>query len=102
MQRMRGATARRPPPNRTLALLRRLGLRIGVPALLAVILYGGVLLSQSPIGKSTMQYAADRLIDGSARFGLVVTDVRVEGRETTYRETILTALGAGPGTRSWR
>jgi cell division protein FtsQ len=98
MQRVKGSPTRRPPPNRTIAMLRRVGLRVGVPAVLAGGLYGGVLLSQLPIGQSAIQYAADRLIDGSARFGLVVTDVRVEGRETTDRETILTALGAGPGT----
>ena len=38
------------------------------------------------------------MLDCTARFGLVVNDVRVEGRETTDPETILTALGAGPGT----
>ena len=38
------------------------------------------------------------MLDGTARLGLVVTDVKVEGRETTDRETILAALGAGPGT----
>src|SRR5205814_6889162 len=55
-------------------------------------------LSRSPLGQSMLQYAADRVLDGTARLGLVVTDVKVEGRETTDRETILSALGAGPGT----
>ena len=31
-------------------------------------------------------------------FGFTVSDVTVEGRETTDRETILAALGARPGT----
>ncbi len=39
-----------------------------------------------------------RLIDASAAFGLRVADIRVEGRATTDRETILDALGARPGT----
>jgi cell division protein FtsQ len=38
------------------------------------------------------------MLDGTARLGLVVADIKVEGRETTDRETIVTALGAGPGT----
>jgi cell division protein FtsQ len=38
------------------------------------------------------------MIDGTARLGLVVRDVRVEGRETTESDTILAALGAKPGT----
>jgi len=50
------------------------------------------------LGDSALQYAADRMLDGSARLGLIVTDIKVEGRETTDRETILAALGAGPGT----
>jgi cell division protein FtsQ len=71
---------------------------LGVPVLLAGGLYGAAQLSRTPLGQSALQFAADRILDGTARFGLVVTDVRVEGRETTDRETILTALGAGPGT----
>ena len=31
-----------------------------------------------------------------------VVDIRVEGRATTDRDTILAALGAGPARRSWR
>jgi cell division protein FtsQ len=71
---------------------------IGVPALLAGSLYGAFQLSHSPLGQSALQYAANRMLDGTARLGLVVADIKVEGRETTDRETILTALGARPGT----
>ena len=76
----------------------RFGLWVGVPVLLAGGLYGAVLLSRSPLGQAALQYTADRMLDGTARLGLVVADIKVEGRETTDRETILTALGAGPGT----
>ena len=89
---------RRRRPSLASILLRRFGLWVGVPVLLAGGFYGGVLWSRSPSGQSALQYAADRMLDCTARFGLVVNDVRVEGRETTDRETILTALGAGPGT----
>ena len=37
-------------------------------------------------------------MEASAALGLRVADIRVEGRETTDRETILDALGAHPGT----
>jgi cell division protein FtsQ len=74
-----------------------LGPWVGVPIVLAGTLYGAFQLSRSPLGQSALQYASDRVLDGTARLGLVVTDVKVEGRETTERETILAALGAGPG-----
>jgi len=61
-------------------------------------LYGAVLLSRSPLGQAALRYTVDRMLDGTARLGLVVADIKVEGRETTDRETIVTALGAGPGT----
>ena len=98
MQRVKGSSARRRRPSPASILLRRFGLWVGVPVLLAGGLYGGVQWSRSPPGQSALQYAADRMLDCTARFGLVVNDVRVEGRETTDRETILTALGAGPST----
>ena len=98
MQLVKGSSARRRRKSRANILLRRFGLWVGVPVLLAGGLYGGVQWSHSPPGQFALQYVADRMLDGSARFGLVVNDVRVEGRETTDRETILAALGAGPGT----
>jgi cell division protein FtsQ len=44
------------------------------------------------------QRAEAWLIDRTAALGLRVADIRVEGRMTTDRKTILAALGAGPGT----
>ena len=79
--------ARRPRRNGFLAKIRRFGLWIGVPVLLAGGIYGGVQLSRSPLGQSALQYAGDRMLDGTARLGLVVADIKVEGRETTDRET---------------
>src|SRR5262249_6150601 len=76
----------------------RVGLWLGVPAVFSGSLYGAVQLSRLPLGQSALLYTVDRILDGTARAGLVVADVRVEGRETTDRETILTAIGAAPGT----
>lgn len=98
MRRVKGIVPRRPRQSALAGKVRRVGLWLGVPVLLAGGLYGAAQLSRTPLGQSALQFAADRMLDGTARFGLVVTDVRVEGRETTDRETILTALGAGPGT----
>jgi cell division protein FtsQ len=98
MRRVKGVVPRRARPSRLTATLRRAFLWVGVPALLAGGLYGAAQLSRSPMGQMALQYSADRLLDGTARLGLVVTDIKVEGRETTDRDTILTALGAAPGT----
>src|SRR5438132_5672752 len=98
MRRVMGKMARRPRRSGLSSRLLRFGLWVGVPVLLAGGLYGAVQLSRSPLGQTALQYAGDRMLDGTARLGLVVTDVKVEGRETTDRDTILAALGAGPGT----
>lgn len=97
---MRGMKS--PPPRRHRrrglpALIRRFGLWLGIPVLLAGAVYGAFQFTRSPLGQSALQFAGDRLLDGTARLGLVVTDIKVEGRETTDRDTILAALGAGPG-----
>jgi cell division protein FtsQ len=95
---MRRAAPRRPRRSAFFGRVCRFGLWIGVPVLLAGGLYGAVLLSRSPLGQAALRYTVDRMLDGTARLGLVVADIKVEGRETTDRETIVTALGAGPGT----
>jgi len=98
MRRLKGPVPRRARPGRLSALLRRSGLWVGIPVLLAGGIYGAVQLNRSSLGQLALQYVADRMLDGTARLGLVVTDVKVEGRETTDSETILAALGARPGT----
>jgi cell division protein FtsQ len=45
-----------------------------------------------------LQRAADKMVLESGLLGLTVSDIRVEGRETTDRETILAALAVGPST----
>lgn len=76
----------------------RLGLWIAVAMLILGGVYGAVRLSRSPLGQSLLQSAADRVIQGTGLLGLTVADIRVEGRETTDRETILAALAVGLGT----
>jgi cell division protein FtsQ len=49
-------------------------------------------------GDSVLHDARHRLLEASAELGLRVADIRVEGRATTDRDTILAALGARPGT----
>jgi cell division protein FtsQ len=57
-----------------------------------------MLMHHSPSGRAILDGASARLLHASAALGLRVADIRVEGRATTDRETILEALNAKPGT----
>jgi cell division protein FtsQ len=98
VRRMRGAPPRRPRRSGFAALLRRFGLWGGIPVILAGGVFAALQLGHSPLVRSPLQYSADRVLAATARLGLAIADIRVEGRETTDRETILAALGAVPGT----
>ncbi len=76
----------------------RLAWWIVIPALLVGIAYGTAQLDRFPFGRSVLHHASSRLLDATAALGLRVEDIRVVGRATTDRETILDALGARPGT----
>ena len=89
-ERLRRAASARP--------LYRIGLRILLLALTLGSIYPAAQLSRSPLGQSLLKAAADKLVQDTELLGMTVSDIRVEGRETTDRETILAALGAGPGT----
>jgi cell division protein FtsQ len=78
--------------------LSRFGLWIGVPLLLSGGVYSGAQLSQSPAAQSALQSVVDKMVEGTGLLGLTVSDITVEGRETTDRDTILAALAARPGT----
>lgn len=78
--------------------LYRIGGWIGVPVLISGGVYAAVQMSSSPLGQSLSRHAAEGIVQGTGLIGLTVADIEVEGRETTDRETILTALAAGPGT----
>src|SRR5207248_9046113 len=55
-------------------------------------------LGRKPLRQNAVGAAFGRLIAVSAGLGLVVTDIRVEGRETTDAATIMRALAAERGT----
>ena len=95
---MRRMTAAAPRPPGFLRRHYRSALRIGILALILAGVNGAVRLNSSPSGQTALNTAAGRLLEASRVLGLTVTDVEVEGRETTDRETVLAALGAGPGT----
>jgi cell division protein FtsQ len=95
---MMAAAARRPRRTGLVRRHYRTAIRIAGPALLFAALYGAVQLGDSRSGKAALQVAAEKVVHASSSLGLTVSDVEVEGRETTDRETILQALGVGPGT----
>jgi cell division protein FtsQ len=80
------------------ARLRRGLLWSSVPVILAAGAYGVIQATHASGGESILRSASRRLLEASAALGLRVADIRVEGRATTDRETILAALGAHPGT----
>src|SRR5439155_13179881 len=60
--------------------------------------YGGVIASRTPVGQAFLAQAADGFVGMTATIGLVVTDIEVEGRETTDGATVMAALAAARGT----
>jgi cell division protein FtsQ len=96
---MRGmSTAARRQSRGRATRLRRGWWRVGIAVVLAAGIFGAVQASHLPSGQAILRNASGRLLDASARLGFRVADIRVEGRATTDRETILDALGARPGT----
>jgi len=71
---------------------------IGALLLLSGGVYGGAQLSGSPLAQSALQSVVDTMVEATGLLGFTVSDVTVEGRETTDGETILAALAARPGT----
>ena len=69
-----------------------------LPAALAAAAIGGFALSRLPVGEVAFAQATAAAIAVSARLGLVVGDIEVEGRDTTDAATILAALGAQRGS----
>jgi len=98
MRRVIGIAEGRPRRAASARSLYRIGLRAAVLMLTLVGIYTAVQLRRSPFGQSLLQRAADKMVQETGLLGLTVSDIRVEGRETTDRETILAALAAGPGT----
>jgi len=95
---MKGATSRQLLRGGRATGFFRFGLWIGALLLLSGGVYGGAQLSGSPLAQSALQSVVDTMVEATGLLGFTVSDVTVEGRETTDGETILAALGARPGT----
>jgi cell division protein FtsQ len=91
----------RPAPRRqrraAASRLWRAGRWLALPFVLCLSLGGAAALGLVPPVQRVGGVVETWLIDRSAALGLRVADIRVEGRVTTDRTTILAALGAGPG-----
>jgi cell division protein FtsQ len=98
MRRLSRAGPHRPRRGAALARLYRAVRWLAVIALVAVGVAGAVRSELWPQAQGIRQEALAWLIDRSAALGMRVADIRVEGRGTTDRATILAALGAGLGT----
>ncbi len=93
--------ARRPGPPRLLRLLPR-WLRVSLPRAalllaLCAVAASGAWCWRTGLIASSSHVALAYLIDGSAKLGLAVGDVLVEGRKETRPELLLTALGVKRG-----
>jgi cell division protein FtsQ len=100
---MRRIVRRTPPPAPRLRRRRLMPAvrRAAAWALPVGLVAGGcavVMLSRLPLGQAIANAAVDRALAASAALGLVVTDIEVEGRETTDAATIMAALVAQRGT----
>ena len=87
-----------PRRRRRIAPLVRRAVLSGLLVGLAAAAYGGFILSRLPLGEALLAEAEDRALVASGALGLVVTDIEVEGRETTDAATIMAALAADRGT----
>ena len=99
---MRFLTARTQRPATRARRLRRWSprrvLAAAVVALLTAAGGAGWWLSRSGIIAASIQSAERSLLAWTARLGLAVADVEVEGRDRASREAILAALGVARGT----
>src|SRR6185369_17954850 len=89
-----------PPPRRRRRLPRRIR-RGALWLLLAVAVagsYGAILASRMPAGQAALAQATDRFIAATGALGLVVSEIEVQGRETTDVGTVMAALSAARGT----
>ena len=95
---MRGITAVRQRARRSMpARLRRGAIWIGILLLVAAAAVA-VLNIRHGERETLFARASTYLLQTTATLGLRVADIRVEGRTTTDRDTILEALNARPGT----
>src|SRR5439155_11114093 len=60
--------------------------------------YGAILASRMPAGQAALGQATERFIAATGALGLVVSEIEVQGRETTDIGTVMAALSAARGT----
>ena len=60
--------------------------------------YGGIIAGRTPAGQAFMAQTVDGFVGMTAAIGLVVTNIEVEGRDTTDAATVMAALAAARGT----
>src|SRR6266550_2446589 len=60
--------------------------------------YGAILASRMPAGQAALAQATERFIAATGALGLVVSEIEVQGRETTDIGTVMAALSAARGT----
>jgi len=99
MKQSGGRGKQQPAPRRRRRLPRRIK-RGALWLLLAITVsgsYGAIIASRMPAGQAAFAEASNRVIGTTALLGLVVTDIQVEGRETTDVTTVMAALSAARG-----
>jgi len=97
VRRVNAASARRSRRRRSVRA-RRAAVWVGLPLLVMAGGWGILQANRLPAGAAAWHKASQRLLEASGALGFRVADIRVEGRATTERDTILAALGASPGT----
>jgi cell division protein FtsQ len=96
---VRGITAVRQRAHRSVpGQLRHAAIWIGILLLVAAAAVAALSIRHGGSGKALFARASTDLLQTTAALGLRVADIRVEGRATTDRDTILEALNARPGT----
>jgi cell division protein FtsQ len=98
MRRLRSPASRRRHRGVAAARAQRLMRWLALPIALAFGLGGAAALGLLPPAQGLGRALEAWIIGRTAALGLRVDEIRVEGRATTDRATILAALGAGPGT----
>jgi cell division protein FtsQ len=99
-----GACAAKPPgarrPRRLVWLRGRRGLAVAAAVVATVAIGAGIAFELHHTGRldTIVAEVEERAIELSARLGLVVDDIEVEGRAMTGRDAILQAMGATRGT----
>ncbi len=93
-----GNAGRRPGPRLRLRAGQRRAAALGLAAVVSTaVIGGGVWLTASGRAEAAAATAVATLLDASARAGLGVHDIQIEGTRRTPRDDVLAALGVNLG-----